>query len=245
MVKPISKSSRRVEAPDLKKSRSSGRRKNRNKEKQKIGGAFLNGVDVSSFQQAIDWKKVAASGITFAYIKASEGQTIQDPFFASNRANARAAGMIIGAYHLFRPKTAGQGQIDNFVTVVGKMESGELPPVLDLEVPSDWQSFPISTRIQFVKDWLTAVEFALGMRPIIYINNSDAQTLINNDAFFAGYSLFIAFPTKASAPVLPRPWTSWKLWQHDWQGTVSGIKGACDLDYFQGTLTDLKQLLKP
>jgi lysozyme len=217
----------------------------KNKKHKNLGGAFLNGVDVSSFQKTIDWKKVAASGVSFAYIKASEGQTIQDPFFASNRANARAAGIIVGAYHLFRPKTAGKGQIANFVSVVGQIESGELPPVLDLEVPADWQTFPISTRIQFVKDWLTAVETTLGMRPIIYINNSDAQTLISNDPFFAGYELFIAFPTKASTPVLPRPWTSWKFWQHDWQGTVSGINNACDLDYFQGSITDLKRLLKP
>jgi lysozyme len=208
------------------------------------GVSFLNGLDVSSYQQTIDWKKVASTGVSFAYIKATEGTTIQDSFFASNRANAKAAGIIVGAYHLFRPKTAGQGQIDNFVSTVGQIESGELPPVLDLEVPSDWQSFSIATRIGFVKDWLTAVETALGVRPIIYINNSDAQTLLDNDQSFATDSLFVAFPTNASIPVLPRPWSDWTFWQHNWQGTVSGISGNCDLDYFHGTLEDLRKLLK-
>jgi lysozyme len=228
---------------------SSHRKKKKSKNKGRAGNevapAFLRGLDVSEFQQTIDWIKVAATGVSFAYIKATEGTTIQDPFFASNRANAKAAGLIIGAYHLFRPLTAGQAQIDNFVTTVGKVESGELPPVLDIEVPSDWAALSIATRIQLVKEWLTAVEAALGVRPIIYINNSDAQTLLNNDPSFDAYELFVAFPTTANVPVFPRPWTNWTLWQYDWTGTVSGISVNCDLDYFQGSLDDIKKLVKP
>ncbi|MDR3613178.1 MAG: GH25 family lysozyme [Candidatus Obscuribacterales bacterium] len=243
----ISKKQKVIKNPKREKIPNSGRRKkktNNGGAGQQLTSAFLAGLDVSSFQQTIDWTKVGASGISFAYIKATEGVTIQDPFFASNRANAKAAGLIVGAYHLFRPKTAGQAQIANFVSTVGKVESGELPPVLDIEVPSDWTAFSTAARIQLVKDWLTAVEAALGVRPLIYINNSDAQTLLNNDPSFAAYELFVAFPTSASVPVFPLPWTNWTFWQYSWTGTVNGISDPCDLDYFQGTLNDIKKLLK-
>jgi lysozyme len=83
------------------------------------------------------------------------------------------------------------------------------------------------------------------MRPIIYVNNSDAQGLLNNDPSFASDLLFVAFPTKASKPILPRPWSNWTFWQHNWQGIVNGISGHCDLDFFQGTLGDIRKLVKP
>lgn len=221
------------------------RHKTKHRKHKKAAVSFLPGIDVSSYEKTIDWKKAAASGVVFAYIKATEGVTIQDAYFASNRANAKAEGVIVGAYHLFRPKTAGKAQIDNFLNVVGKVESGELPPLLDIEVPDDWKALTTAQRIQLVKDWLSAVEAALGIRPIIYINNSDAKNLLGNDPFFVDFKLFVAYPTKASSPVIPLPWTNWLFWQHDWNGTVSGITGDCDLDYFQGSLSDLKSILKP
>ena len=213
--------------------------------KKKMLGQFLTGIDVSSFQRTVDWQKVAATGAKFAYIKASEGVTITDSFFAANRKAAKAAGLIVGAYHLFRPKTAGAAEINNFVSAVGKIESGELPPVLDVEVPEDWKNIPVAARIKLVSDWLAAVEIQLGVRPIVYVNNSDAQGLLNHDPSFAKYLLWIAYYSTASQPVLPPPWKDWTFWQHTGVGTISGVRGNCDLDRFPGTLADLMKLVQP
>src|ERR1035438_5837023 len=57
------------------------------------------GIDVSTFQGSIDWTKVKASGITFAWARASEGVGYTDPSFTINEANAQAVGVLIGAYH--------------------------------------------------------------------------------------------------------------------------------------------------
>jgi len=108
---------------------------------------FVSGVDVSQFQNQIDWVKVRYSGLQFAYIKATEGVTITDTNFAVNRQNARAAGMICGAYHLFRPLDTVQAQVDNFVAAVGSIQSGELPPMLDIEVPDDWKNIAQAARM--------------------------------------------------------------------------------------------------
>src|ERR1039458_10331256 len=56
------------------------------------------GIDVSTFQGSIDWTKVKASGITFAWARASDGMAF-DNTFTNNEVNAKAAGVLIGAYH--------------------------------------------------------------------------------------------------------------------------------------------------
>ncbi len=45
----------------------------------------VRGIDVSSYQQQINWKSVAQTGeYAFAYIKATEGTTYQDAYFQEN-----------------------------------------------------------------------------------------------------------------------------------------------------------------
>ena len=44
----------------------------------------LQGIDVSHFQGNVDWKKMEEQGISFSYIKATEGSSYVDPMFESN-----------------------------------------------------------------------------------------------------------------------------------------------------------------
>lgn len=62
---------------------------------RKSGNA--QGVDVSHWNGAIDWPKVAASSISFTYIKAIQNSV--DKRFVENANGAKAAGLLIGAYH--------------------------------------------------------------------------------------------------------------------------------------------------
>ena len=61
----------------------------------------LQGIDVSTFQQEIDWQAVADSGIDFAFIRAGyrgygKGGIVEDDRFRRNVAGARAAGLRVG-----------------------------------------------------------------------------------------------------------------------------------------------------
>lgn len=63
----------------------------------------LQGIDVSTFQQEIDWQAVADSGIDFAFIRAGyrgygKGGIVEDDRFRQNAAGARAAGLRVGLY---------------------------------------------------------------------------------------------------------------------------------------------------
>src|SRR5262245_46829549 len=46
--------------------------------------ATVEGIDVSHWQGSINWSAVRASGIEFAYIKATEGTSFRDASFNAN-----------------------------------------------------------------------------------------------------------------------------------------------------------------
>ena len=67
------------------------------------------GIDVSQFQGEINWAEVHAAGMAFAFIKATEGETLVDPTFETNWAQAKQQGLLRGAYHFYRPQDDGAG----------------------------------------------------------------------------------------------------------------------------------------
>lgn len=206
----------------------------------------LFGIDVSHHQGIIDWKKVKAAGVQFVFLKATEGETFVDKRYASNRAGAKAVGIPCGAYHFFRPKASTTAQINNFVKTVGKLQPGDLPPVLDIEVPEDWKDIAVKARVQMILDWLNAVEKKLGVKPLVYINNPMARDELASAAELGNYKLWLAHYTDRPAPRVPAPWAGWTFWQYSENGVVDGVSSqACDMNRFAGTSADLQRLLVP
>jgi len=101
-------------------------------------GYDIHGIDISHYQGKIDWKKLlqnkeTATPLHFVFMKATEGGDHNDTTFEANFANARNHGFIRGAYHFYIPSTDALKQADFFIRTV-KLVSGDLPPVLDVEV---------------------------------------------------------------------------------------------------------------
>lgn len=92
---------------------------------------YIKGIDVALWEPNIDWMKVRAQNIRYAFIKASQGD-FTDPLFDSHWAGAKQAGILRGAYHFLDPKMDGIIQAETYLRKV-KFEPGDLPPVLDLE----------------------------------------------------------------------------------------------------------------
>ncbi|MBO9572887.1 MAG: glycoside hydrolase family 25 protein, partial [Chitinophagaceae bacterium] len=129
----------------------------------------VHGIDVSKYQQVIDWTSVKAMEVedihlSFAFIKATEGNVNEDRFFKRNWKNARAAGITRGAYHFFLATKNGKTQAENFISTVD-LETGDMPPVLDVE-----QSYgvPPEKLRERVKEWLIVIENFYKVKPIIY-----------------------------------------------------------------------------
>ena len=65
-----------------------------------ISLSYIPGIDVSVYQGDINWQQVKNAGIKFAIIRAGYGRvpSQKDRYFDQNYANAKAAGVPIGAY---------------------------------------------------------------------------------------------------------------------------------------------------
>ena len=195
----------------------------------------VQGIDVSHYQGTVDWQQVSAAGIQFAFAKATDGVTLADPEFATNWAGMKAAGIPRGAYHFFEP-TDDAGQQATFFLSNVQFESGDLPPMLDVETPPAnnaemWQG---------VQTWLDQVEASTGMQPILYLSSSFANEY-GAPASLAAYPLWLA-QYEVDQPTLPTGWTTWLLWQYSNSGTVDGVSGSVDLDALNGPLSGLSAL---
>ena len=200
-------------------------------------GPVVKGVDVSHYDGTIDWAKVQGAGIAFAFMKATESTGFVDPTFAANFKNARANGVIAGAYHFFRPAADATAQADFFVQTAGVPAAGDLPLTIDLEATD---SLAGATVASSALTFLARVEAKSGRKPIVYTSAS-FLTSIGNPTGFGAYTLWVA-NWQVSCPKLPTPaWSDWKFWQDTATGVISGIPAtAVDTDQFNGTLADLQ-----
>ena len=193
--------------------------------------AAAQGVDVSHHQGAVDWAAVKKSGIRFAVIKATEGETLVDSRFQKNWLALEKAGLTRGAYHFFRPKGDPAKQADLFVTTLGVLRPDDLAPVIDVEVADGVAPAAV---LDGVAVWLERVGTATGRTPIVYTGVSFWKNTLGNSTRFADHPLWIAHYTSASHPTVPGGWSTWTLWQFSDKGKVPGIKGPVDLDRRQG-----------
>ena len=88
-------------------------------------GAYpVRGIDVSHWQGSITWSSVAADGVDFAILKATEGRKWVDPTFATNEAQAQLAGLHTGGYHVWTPSKSlddARQEANHFVKIVCPM----------------------------------------------------------------------------------------------------------------------------
>ncbi|WP_242917636.1 glycoside hydrolase family 25 protein [Pontibacter liquoris] len=208
-------------------------------EKRKVvwpDGYSVYGVDVSKYQKDIDWQKVRANEISFAFVKATEGASLQDNLFKQNWEEARQAGILCGAYHFYRPHVAPLVQARNFISLV-ELQPGDLPPVLDIEVRGR------KPEAQFRKDlqvWLREVEEAYNTKPIIYTNYTFYKDYLAGH--FDDYHLWIAHYKVPKLRIEKTSDLKLAFWQHTDGGAIEGIEGDVDCNVFYGSMRDLKSV---
>ncbi len=191
---------------------------------------MIKGIDVSHQQGDIDWKAVAASGVQYAFIKATEGITVQDAKYQANLAGAESAGIAAHPYHFFIPMDDADRQADNFLAVAGKPQS----MALDLEyiggdtTLEEWAQIALDVRIARVQKFLARMKDA-GVMPVIYIEKSFYDEILPGCKWLNEFVLWICHYNTKPGP-LPDAWTDWYHWQYN-VGTCPGVKGPVDLDY--------------
>ncbi|MEA2746561.1 MAG: lysozyme [Myxococcales bacterium] len=199
-------------------------------------GATITGVDISSYQGTVSWSQIKGSGRAFAFARISDGLNSPDSKFAQNWPAMKSAGIVRGAYQYFRPtQDAGlQAQmVLDKLAAAGGLKPGDLPPVLDLETADGLSSSAVVSK---AKAWLAKIEAAINVKPIVYTAAFMSATIGTS---FGGYTLWVA-NYGTTCPTMPSGWTDWQFWQSSDSGSVAGIAGNVDTDFFNGTLADLK-----
>jgi lysozyme len=196
------------------------------------------GVDVSQFQGQIDWVQVREAGFLFGFARCSSGLT-EDSQFAANYEGMRKAKMIRGAYQYFRPSLDPVAQANLILDRMGKLMPDDLPPVLDVESTDGLTAAAIGDA---VRAWVSTVVERTGSAPIIYTSARFWGFLGLTSNFDA--LLWVAQWNVALPHPLPAGWTDWSFWQDTDSGSVPGIAGAVDLNWWNGTLQDLRALTR-
>jgi lysozyme len=208
------------------------------------------GIDVSFWQGNIDWDQLSlpcdedgcVSGkipaprnqrpVQFAFVRVTKSDSLVDSLYHKNYNEAKRLGIPCGAYHFLTDTVSGKAQAEFFLSHV-KLEPGDLPPVLDVEIDSP----DIVTK---ANEWLEIVEKKCGVKALIYTNMHVYASWIKNDSLLNEHDLWLAKP-KGEMPDVP----NCKFWQFTHEGHVWGIiDNMVDINMFNGSLQELKDYIQ-
>lgn len=191
---------------------------------------MLNGVDIASYQEGIDFAKVPAD---FVIIKATEGTGYVNPDLNRAYKNAGANGKLCGLYH-YANGTDPAAEADFFIKTAGS-RIGDALLALDWERVNNY-AFG-KNDVAWVKAWLDRVYDKTGVRPLVYMSQS--VTLAHDWASVAiDYGLWVAQYVVESRSGYKQDYAhgitgAWKypaIWQYTSGGYLSGWSARLDLD---------------
>ncbi|MFE1952162.1 lysozyme [Streptomyces sp. NPDC059524] len=201
------------------------------------------GVDVSSHQGNVAWSTLRKSGVKWAYVKATEGKSYRNPYFAQQYNGSYQNGMIRGAYHFATPDTAsGTKQADYFVNHGGgwSKDGKTLPGVLDIEYnPYGSTCYGKTSRqlVSWIRDFLKQYERRTGRDAVIYTSTSWWKQCTGNYSGFAATNPLWIARYASTVGQLPAGWKFHTMWQYTASGPTVG-----DHDKFNGAPDRVKAL---
>ena len=178
------------------------------------------GIDVSSHQGNVNWNRWVARGRTFAYIKATQGTSYQNPYFSAQYGGAYEAGMIRGAYHFANPAgRSGTRQARYFVAHGGgwSADARTLPGVLDIEYnPSGKTCYGLSKNkmIKWISAFTTEYKRLTTRDAVIYTTLGWWSRCTGNTTTFSLTNPLWAARWGTRTPgKLPGAWPAATFWQ--------------------------------
>ena len=126
-----------------------------------------DGIDLSHFNKAYDWKKVDAK---FVYVRATFSNTIVDTRYDIHRKAADRHNIPLGAYHFLVANVPAKKQFDFFSSTVDRKHIS-LRPMLDIEESKYWRapkSFSDDDAHDLIREWCDLCKKEYGKAPIIY-----------------------------------------------------------------------------
>jgi autotransporter-associated beta strand protein len=177
--------------------------------------------------------------------------------------------LFASAYHFDRADIGGNtgaNEATHFLQQAGAfMRPGYLLPVLDLEAGNTQHS--TTSLSNWAVSFSDTIYNATGVRPIVYVNSSYANSEVNSSVAASMPNLWIARPAGAVDPLTGEPppavgypnvygvWNPtypntpdpepWKFWQYSTSGGIPGFSGNIDKNAANGGIEFVKDFLIP
>jgi len=191
------------------------------------------GVDVSKFQDYIDFVKVKKAGIDFVMIRVGArgygtGQLIVDEYFSDNIKRATDAGLDVGVYFYSQAITEDEAREEANLVIENLGEYHiSYPVAFDMELIENdtarTDTLSKTERTAITKAFLDTI-VAAGYKTIIYGNKQWLIKEIDMSKLTA-YDVWLA--QEEDIPDYPYKFT---MWQYSKTGSIDGIAGYVDLN---------------
>lgn len=195
--------------------------------------ASRKGIDVSRYQDKIDWEKVAEDEVDYAFIRLgirgyTEGEILEDETFQRNIKGALKNDIDVGVYFFTQAMSEEEAEEEaEFVIDSITPYKVTYPVVIDVEAVTSTNArgndLTSEERTKYCIAFCEKIKEA-GYTPMIYGNLKTFMLLLNieeleeYDKWFAYYDEAYYFPY------------DFKIWQYTNKGKVAGIKGDVDLN---------------
>lgn len=195
--------------------------------------ASHKGIDVSKYQGNVDWKKVAADGVEYAFIRVgcrgygSSGTLIKDEKFHRNVKGALEQGINVGAYFFTQAITTEEA-LEEAELVIKELEGYQItyPVAIDVEKIQDAKArqdvLTAEERTEICKVFCEKIK-AAGYTPMIYGDNETFEKLIIPEEL-AAYDFWIC----ETDGTMTFPY-EFAVWQYSHKGKVSGINAETNI----------------
>ena len=193
---------------------------------------IYKGIDISQWQENINFTKVKNNGVEIVYIKATQGNDYIDPYFKRNYQNAKDVGLKIGVYHFLTARNIEEAidEADFFCSVISNKK-------INCKLAMDFESFGRLTKEQINEislAFLERVEQNTGKELVIYSDIYNAKKIFSEE-LAQKYPVWIA-EYGVDKPNSNGKWNTWIGFQYTDKGRVDGITDFVDKDYYTSNI---------
>ena len=214
---------------------------NNNNNNAAVSGT-VKGIDISTWNNAINWTAAKNSGIHFAMIRAgyrgyTQGTLIEDDKFKMHAQGAQAAGVKVGLYYFSQAINEREAVEEASAAIAIAQKYGinvNYPIAIDIEYvsssrPGRADHLPGSMRTAIAKAFCDTIQNA-GYTPMIYSSKSwfESPSYLDINQL-SHYRIWVAHWTTASQTSYNR--SRLDMWQYTSDGVVPGVPGRVDVNY--------------
>lgn len=191
-------------------------------------------IDISSWKQDMEHKKVADAGVKVAICRTTVNQVEADIAYAYHTQEFEKVGIDVPGYMFPQFQHDVVFQVKCYLAM---WNEGLIPPIVDLERTNDCRYDVVARKTTAI---LKGIEAMSRRVPIVYTRAEWFNTVISPYVSWQGeYPLWVAHYTDEAEPDLPEGWDSYVLWQYSKRGRVPGIRSSVDFNRLGGTMDDL------